>query len=103
MVIVGTGKLVSLNDLTDASVQTVYAMKDPLNSTPPGYANLRFFTQVADAQQEMPPLEPGRFACTGTTATDCSSTNGWYIDLPDGGERVNIDMQTVLGTLVFRH
>ena len=100
MVMVGTGKLVSLNDLTDASVQTVYAMKDPLNATPPGYANLRSSLKSLTLSKNAA-TGTRTVACTGTTATDCSSTNGWYIDLPDGGERVNIDMQTVLGTLVF--
>lgn len=100
LVMVGTGKLVSLNDLTDTSVQTVYAMKDPLNATAPGYNDLRASLKSLTLTKS---AATGKrtVACTGTTATDCSSTNGWYIDLPDGGERVNIDMQTVLGTLVF--
>ena len=39
-------------------------------------------------------------SCTGTTA-QCGSTDGWVVDLPDHGERVNIDMQLARGTLVF--
>jgi type IV pilus assembly protein PilY1 len=35
-------------------------------------------------------------------ASNCSSTtdNGWFVDLPDSGERVNIDPRLQLGTLV---
>jgi type IV pilus assembly protein PilY1 len=35
-------------------------------------------------------------ACTA----HCASVDGWYADLPDTGERVNIDMKLQLGTLV---
>ncbi|HUP06679.1 MAG TPA: hypothetical protein VMU47_05995, partial [Caldimonas sp.] len=38
-------------------------------------------------------------ACTGNAA-DCASTNGWRVELPDPGERVNVDMKLALGTLV---
>jgi Tfp pilus tip-associated adhesin PilY1 len=31
----------------------------------------------------------------------CAGTNGWVFDLPDSGERVNIDPKLQLGTLTF--
>lgn len=102
MVMVGTGKLLATDDLTDQSVQTVYAIKDPMNSVAPGYSDLRAslkplkMTQVGTGTTRTRTI-----ACASGTAIDCSSTSGWFIDLPDGGERVNVDMQTVLGTLVF--
>ena len=39
-------------------------------------------------------------ACTGTAA-QCGSASGWVVDLPETGERVNVDMRLALGTLVF--
>jgi len=39
------------------------------------------------------------FRTIGCTA-QCGSTEGWFADLPDTGERVNIDMKLQLGTLV---
>ena len=33
-------------------------------------------------------------------ATNCTTNDGWYADLPITGERVNIDMKLQLGTLV---
>jgi type IV pilus assembly protein PilY1 len=47
-----------------------------------------------------------RFTCTGPQQTagdptcDPNVTNGWYVDLIDGGERVNVEMKLQLGTLV---
>ncbi|HPP47159.1 MAG TPA: hypothetical protein PLF25_06615, partial [Accumulibacter sp.] len=38
---------------------------------------------------------------TNACATTCSSPNGWVIDLPDSGERVNLAPQLQLGTIVF--
>ena len=32
---------------------------------------------------------------------DWSTYGGWYVDLPDSGERMNVDMNLVLGTLIF--
>jgi type IV pilus assembly protein PilY1 len=37
---------------------------------------------------------------TGGTM-DWSNYGGWYIDLPDAGERINVDMNLSLGTLTF--
>ena len=38
---------------------------------------------------------------TDTTTMDWSTYGGWMVDLPDTGERLNVDMKLVLGTLVF--
>ena len=39
--------------------------------------------------------------CDSASPTaNCSSTNGWYVDLPESGERVNVSMELQLGTLV---
>ncbi|MCX7150509.1 MAG: PilC/PilY family type IV pilus protein, partial [Rhodocyclales bacterium] len=60
----------------------------------------------------------GRMICSGSTATVSAATNtcatesgviamdwatygGWYVDLPDAGERINVDTKLVRGTLVF--
>ncbi|MBU1361734.1 MAG: hypothetical protein KJ901_23620 [Gammaproteobacteria bacterium] len=102
MVLVATGKMLATADLTDTSQQSVYAIKDPLSGTSPTYANLRTsLKRMRMTQTGSGASATRQIACDGATVTDCSGSNGWYIDLPDGGERVNVDMQTVLGTLVF--
>lgn len=102
MVLFGTGKMLSTSDLTDPSPQTVYGFEDPLSSADPLYDNLR--TQLKPLK--MTTTGSGATAtrtvtCASNEASDCTKTVGWYIDLPDDGERVNVDMQSVLGTLVF--
>ncbi|MDM0106023.1 PilC/PilY family type IV pilus protein [Variovorax sp. J22R24] len=102
IVLVATGRLLATSDLSDTSVQTVYAIKDPMSATSPSYTDLR----ASLSRMQMTQTGSGATAtrttgCYGATATDCASDNGWYIDLPDGGERVNIDPQIVRGTLVF--
>ncbi|HQR03442.1 MAG: hypothetical protein JSR19_13090 [Proteobacteria bacterium] len=58
-----------------------------------------------------------RMVCSGSTATVSSATGmcanengtamdwtiygGWYLNFPDSGERMNVDMKLVMGTLVF--
>jgi Tfp pilus tip-associated adhesin PilY1 len=101
MVLVATGKLLSIADLTDTSVQTVYAIRDPMTAVSPSYADLRASLKpLVLTQTGSGPSAIRTIACKAG-ALDCTGVNGWFIDLPDGGERVNVDMQTVLGTLVF--
>lgn len=38
--------------------------------------------------------------CTSATADCNDDSKGWYIDLPDSGERVNVDMRMAGSTLV---
>ncbi len=105
MVFVGTGRYLGVSDLqdpatwvppsTDAYQQSLYAFKD--KGTP--YVNLRSNL----VKQDIIPI-------TGTTRTasangvDLSTKDGWYVDFNPSnqspGERVNIDPQLVLGTLL---
>jgi type IV pilus assembly protein PilY1 len=39
--------------------------------------------------------------CSGTTAA-CSASAGWYFDLTAPRERVNLDLELAMGTLVFQ-
>ncbi len=96
---VGTGKLLGSTDLTSTQTQSVYGIVDTLSSSTV-YTNLRSV------------LAPNQIAGTGTstrsvscvgTATQCAaySTTGWVVDLPNPGERVNVDMSQQSGTLTF--
>jgi type IV pilus assembly protein PilY1 len=86
--------------VSSTQVQSIYAILDPLTATP--IADLR--TDLT--QRTMTTVGTERFTCTGPqqTAGDptCSpnSPKGWYVDLIDSGERVNVDMKLQLGTLV---
>jgi type IV pilus assembly protein PilY1 len=96
---VGTGKFLGATDVGDLQVQSVYGIIDPLTGSP-SFANLRSalvpltLTQVGSG--------PGTYrtvACSGTAA-QCAATDGWVINLPDAGERVNVEMRLRSGTLV---
>jgi len=95
-VIVATGRYLGATDVSNQQVQSIYAFRDPLTSTP--YTDLR---QVLK-QNTMTTVGTERFVACDTTnpAANCGATDGWYVDLPDPGERVNVDMRLQLGTLV---
>ena len=91
VVFVGTGKYLEVSDLTNTQQQTLYAIKD----TGTAFANVRNY------------LSPETLVTAGSTRTSAYNTtndfatgNGWYINLPDSGERQNVSARLVSGTLV---
>lgn len=123
----GTGKYLSVNDLADENVQSIYAIRDPYTIT----------AALPNADERATGfLDNIRSnTCTSTPTVGCTNTNaakpfvkqtvttptingvevrqvsnnkvnwddnsGWYIDLPDTGERVSIDATLALGTLLI--
>lgn len=115
VVFVGTGKYLGSSDLADVSGQSFYAIKDPLTAaTTPGnaiYPNPRTFggfVQQTMTVTTCPAGSPatictvGQVVRTGSSnAVNFATNNGWFVDLPDGGERANTDPSLALGTLGF--
>ena len=96
-VMVGTGKLLGATDVTDVETQSVYGVTDTL-AAGPVYPALRGSLRSLSMTQIGAGLGAVRtIACTA----NCASTNGWAVDLAEAGERVNVDMKLVLGTLAF--
>ena len=96
MIFVGTGRLLGATDFTDIQPQSVYGIVDPLLGSPV-YANLRASLKPLELTQSG---TTRTIACSGNTA-QCGSLSGWVIDLPEAGERVNVDMKLARGTLAF--
>jgi type IV pilus assembly protein PilY1 len=108
MIYVGTGKYLEVSDLTDTSKQTLYAitdtndtnatstLNDPRNDVVTGIVG----NISALVKQEI--LDAGGFRKIKTPANtiDYAKQRGWYIDLPDTGERQNIASRLVDGTLI---
>ena len=101
-VVVGTGKLLGDTDVAITATQSVYGIADHTTSSPslptPEYGSLR------DALRNMKMSQVGLgVTAVRTVACDsnCSKADGWVVDLGEAGERVNVDMKLVLGTLVF--
>ena len=97
-VIVTTGRYLGASDVSDVKVQSIYTIRDPLSST--AYTDprtsLKKLTMVNGTT-----VISGVSTTTRTSSctTNCSATDGWFVDLPDSGERVNVDVKLQLGTL----
>ena len=101
VIYVGTGRYLGTTDLASTSQQSFYAIKDPLDSTDYG-ANFRATANVVQQTLTTTTDVNGAIIRTASSnAVDFSSNDGWYIDLPDSGERANTDPALALGTLVF--
>jgi type IV pilus assembly protein PilY1 len=95
VVYVATGKLLGTSDTSTTQVQSIYAFTDDLTSL--GAVSIR--TDSAYVQQFL--TSSGTDSRTATSnAVDWTTQKGWYVDLPDTGERANVDPILQLGTLV---
>jgi len=99
IVMFGTGKFLEGADKSGPfTTQTIYAVKDdPDVTTSPVIADLRGATMKQ--RVFAPGVNPGERTVSAGTEPNWSTDNGWFIDLPDTGERVNVDPILQLGTL----
>ncbi|MGH8749546.1 MAG: pilus assembly protein, partial [Burkholderiales bacterium] len=98
VVYVGTGRMLGTSDLTTTQVESIYALRDDLTSTP--LPDVR--TSGAFVQQTLSSISganPPQRTTTNNTVS-LTTSKGWWVDLPDSGERVNVDPQLQLGTLI---
>lgn len=94
VVLVGTGRYLGATDAMDTTTPaSIYAVKDPLTST--GWSNVR------NAMVAQTLYTSGNNRTVSKNAVDWSSSSlaGWYIDLPDAGERVAVGMSLAYTTL----
>jgi len=94
VVFVGTGKLLGTSDLNTTQQQTIYAIRDDLTNTA---INLRGGDLVQQTFSTLSPIT----RTTTANPVDFNTNKGWYVDLLDTGERVNVDPVLQLGTLVI--
>ena len=110
VVYVGTGRYLGSTDLSDTTQQTFYAVKDTLGTaimSNPRATGSTFVQQVLTSGT-CPAGSPATICSLGQEVRTSTSNpvnfatdNGWYIDLPDSGERANTDPTLALGTLGF--
>jgi type IV pilus assembly protein PilY1 len=87
IVFVGTGRYLGLPDITNTEKQSIYAIRD---------------TGVKVDGRSLTPrviAQNGVSAAISGASLDWAN-GGWYADFPETRERVNIDPQLVLGTLL---
>jgi type IV pilus assembly protein PilY1 len=87
----GTGRYLGDTDLDDGGTQSLYGIKDDGSTTVTSTDSL--------VQQTITDSGPSR--TISGNSVDWSKKAGWYVNLPEGGERVTIDPQLYAGTLVF--
>jgi len=93
VIYVGTGKLLGTSDMSTTQTQSIYAIRDDLSTSNEVISRSNMVQQTLTASS----------ASTRTTtsnAVDFNTKMGWFVDLPDSGERVNVDPILQLGTLV---
>ena len=95
VVFIGTGKYLEIADLSNSDQQTIYAIKDEFTSTP--LINPR----ASLVRQTIVPSGADSRKSGTANVVNFTTGRGWYVDLPDSRERVNIDPQLVLGTLLI--
>lgn len=92
IIFVGTGKYLELSDLLNDQVQSLYAIKDQDETTtlvnPRTSLVKQSLTETVEATR------------VGTSNPVPSSARGWYVDLPDDGERQNVASELVSGVLI---
>jgi len=90
---VATGAYLGVTDLATVSPQTVYAFKDT-NADIDLRGNSGIVSNIASVS--------GTTVTIGkTTTVDWTNQLGWRVDLPQQGERVNIDPQLIQGNLLI--
>ncbi|UCH18542.1 MAG: PQQ-binding-like beta-propeller repeat protein [Burkholderiales bacterium] len=111
VIYVGTGRYLGASDLSDLSVQSIYAIKDTGGTTTSGslYDSPRSdLSSTGFVQQTLTGGTCGTSAyCvagstirTGSTnAVDFTTQKGWFVDLPGVAERATTDPALALGTL----
>ncbi|HRE18275.1 MAG TPA: PilC/PilY family type IV pilus protein, partial [Rhodocyclaceae bacterium] len=93
VIMIGTGKYLEIADLTDTSQQSVYAISDDDETVT--------LTDPRAALQEQTFTQDESSRAGSNNAVNFAAGRGWYIDLPDSGERVAIDMRLLSGGLIF--
>ena len=103
LVLVGTGRFLGDSDKSDVTQQSsptnnkqsFYGIKDPLTST--GWGNVR----TAGLIQQSLTVDASQNRKVSSNSVNLATVPGWYVDLPDNGERATTDPALALGTVVL--
>lgn len=98
VVFIATGRYLGASDLGDNTLNSIYAIKDPLTAT--GHGDVRssplFVTQTIST---VGGTDSGGIRTATNNPVDWSVKSGWRLDYPSTGERTNVNPQLVLNTL----
>jgi len=94
-VVIATGRYLDTTDITDTTQQSLYVIADNLDATSWGNPRTNTAAFVKESVTNSTTTGTGTVAATNTAlAINFGSTTfgGWYIDLPQSGERVFTNM-----------
>ncbi len=97
VIFLGTGRFLGVTDKANTAKQSVYAIADDLSG------NTTMTARATDmVQQTITNVDSTTRTVSSASAVDWTNVavRGWFVDLPDKGERVSVDPQLQLGTLV---
>ena len=111
VVYVGTGSYLSIADISTTRAQTLYAVKDPLTSASGSLYGSPRANACSTASTSSNCFVRQSVTANATTGVRTASSsvwyswslatmNGWFIDLPVSGERIDTDPNLLFGTLV---
>ncbi len=95
VVVVGTGRYLGSSDIGDKSVQSVYAVKDPMVAS--GWGNARAHAGIVKTTASV----SGAAVNAVNVGVNWASNIGWYFDLPTSGERIVTPMSVLSSTLTI--
>jgi len=116
VVFIGTGQLLGSNDLVSTQTNSLYAIKDRLTDTDygsprplspaqtdptPGDFVAQTLTSAICPAESVYCTAGDAIVTASNNAVDFNVNDGWYIDFPVAGERLNTDLRLQLGTLAF--
>ena len=93
VVFVATGAYLGVTDLATTQLQTIYAIKD----TNTDLGNLRLNTGIV---ANVATVVGSNVTISTSKTVDWTTDLGWRVDLPQPGERVNIDPLLIQGSLI---
>lgn len=96
VIFAGTGRFLGVSDKADTNKQSIYAISDDLAG------NVTVTDRTPLVQQTITAIDSVSRTVASVNPVDWTnpSVRGWFVDLPDKGERVSVDPQLQLGTLV---
>lgn len=99
MLFFGTGAYLGASDLAVTATQSVYAFKDTIDpGAATGFGDIR--SSGVLVQQTVSSVDANTRTISAN-AVNLNTKTGWYFDLPTAGERVDVDPQLALGTLII--
>jgi type IV pilus assembly protein PilY1 len=101
LVAVATGRYLGTSDLSDTQTQSVYTIKDATNGVVPAIpVDARSNSVVEQVMTDTTDAAGNPIRTITNNAVDLATKDGWRVDLPISGERVNVDPKLQLGTLI---